>query len=83
MTTTTTDQPDQPPAEPRPLEDLLRELGVPDDEIPVIVTRVRTSVAAGYPMVERCCCNQPDDARVKFHRRGDQAFCRDTFEVSP
>jgi hypothetical protein len=33
-----------------------------------------------FPMVQRCCCNQPDDERVRFHRRGDPNLCRDAIE---
>lgn len=27
-----------------------------------------------------CHCNQPDDARLASHQRGDERFCRDTVE---
>lgn len=34
-----------------------------------------------FPMVSRCCCNQPDQIRVRFHERGDLRFCRDTIDA--
>lgn len=37
--------------------------------------------AGGYPMADRCACNQGDEVRVNFHRRGDLRWCRDVFEA--
>lgn len=67
------------------VRDLLGEGSYPDEQVTdyqrALALLTNGSPDDGFPMAARCACNQADEVRVNFHRRGDLRFCRDVFEA--